>query len=205
MDKEKLLSFDDSKCIEILLNNNVLAFPTETVYGLGVIYDSKIAFDNLVSLKRRAPDKPFTLMISSKDEFERFAYIDQKTRRVIDKFLPGEITLLLKSKDNYPWVNLNSDIIGIRMSSSVKVCELIKRIGKPLLVTSANISGLEPMNTAEDVYETFKEELKGIVKEESLSSNKPSTIVLIKDNEIKLIRSGSIPFDEIKNTWEGNL
>lgn len=200
--KKEFLSFEDSKCIEILLSNNVLAFPTETVYGLGVVYDSKLAFDRLVSLKKRSPDKPFTVMISSKEDVHKFAYIDEKTQRVINEFFPGEITLLLKSKKCYPWVNLNSDTIGIRMSASKDVCKLIGKVGKPLLVTSANISGFEAMNTAEDVYSTFKDDLKGIVKSSNKSSSVPSTIVLLKDGEIKLIRKGSIPFEKIKKIWE---
>lgn len=200
--KKEFLSFEDSKCVEILLSNNVLAFPTETVYGLGVVYDSKLAFDRLVSLKKRSPDKPFTVMISSKEDVHKFAYIDEKIQRVIDEFFPGEITLLLKSKKCYPWVNLNSDTIGIRMSASKDVCKLIGRVGKPLLVTSANISGFEAMNTAEDVYSTFKDDLKGIVKSSNKSSSVPSTIVLLKDGEIKLIRKGSIPFEKIKKIWE---
>lgn len=200
--KKEFLSFEDSRCVEILLSNNVLAFPTETVYGLGVVYDSKLAFDRLVSLKKRSPDKPFTVMISSKEDVHKFAYIDEKIQRVIDEFFPGEITLLLKSKKCYPWVNLNSDTIGIRMSASKDVCKLIGRVGKPLLVTSANISGFEAMNTAEDVYSTFKDDLKGIVKSSNKSSSVPSTIVLLKDGEIKLIRKGSIPFEKIKKIWE---
>ena len=199
----KFLKFEDSKCIDILLNDDVLAFPTETVYGLGVVYDSKTAFDNLVSLKRRSPDKPFTVMISSINDVERFAYIDEKIQKVINAFFPGEITLLLKAKESYPWVTLGSDTIGIRMSASKDVCDLISRVGKPLLVTSANISGEESLYTSEEVYNVFKDELKGIVKEkENNSSNVPSTIVLIKDGNIKLIREGKLSFLDIKKVWE---
>ncbi len=200
--KKEFLAFEDSKCVGILLSNNVLAFPTETVYGLGVVYDSKLAFDRLVSLKKRSPDKPFTVMVSSKEDVHKFAYIDKKIQRVIDEFFPGEITLLLRSKKCYPWVNLNSDTIGIRMSASKDVCKLIEKVGKPLLVTSANISGFEAMNNAEDVYFTFKDDLKGIVNSFNKSSSVPSTIVLLKDGEIKLIRKGSIPFEKIKKIWE---
>ena len=203
---KQFLKFEDAKCIDILLNEDVLAFPTETVYGLGVIYDSKKAFDNLVSLKRRSPDKPFTVMISSLSDIDKFAYIDEKIKRVIDKYFPGEITLLLKAKDNYPWVTLGSKIIGIRMSAAKDVCDLISRVNKPLLVTSANISGEESLYNAEDVEKVFKDEIKGIVKSNNNnSSNIPSTIVLISDDNIKLIRQGKLSFEEIKSVWEGNI
>lgn len=199
----KLISFNDENCIKSLLNEEVLAFPTETVYGLGVVYDSKRAFDSLVNLKRRSPEKPFTVMISNIKDAYKFAYIDEKTKRVIEKFFPGEITLLLKAKDNYPWVTLNSDTIGIRMSASKEVCDLISRVNKPLLVTSANISGENTLLKTEEVYEKFNGEISYIVKSNNKSSNVASTIVLIKDNDIKLIRQGNISFDNIKNVWEG--
>lgn len=201
--EKKFLSFEDDLCIDILNSSNVLAFPTETVYGLGVVYDSKLAFDRLVSLKRRTPDKPFTVMISSLEQVDEFAYVDEKTRRVIEKYFPGEITLLLKSKKTYPWVNLDSDTIGIRMSASQDVCNLIAKVNKPLLVTSANISSHPQLNDENEILHTFNDEIKGIVVSNNKSnSNIPSTIVLIKDGEIKLIREGKIKFEEIKGVYD---
>lgn len=199
----KLINFKDENCVKSLLNEEVLAFPTETVYGLGVIYDSKKAFDKLVNLKRRSPEKPFSVMISDINDVNKFAYVDEKIKRVIDSFFPGEITLLLKAKDNYPWVTLNSDTIGIRMSASKDVCDLISRVNKPLLVTSANISGESTLLKTEEVFEKFNGEIAYIVKSNNKSSNVASTIVLIKDNDIKLIRQGNISFDNIKKVWEG--
>ena len=200
----KYLSFNDEKALNIINEGHVLAFPTETVFGLGVIYDKKEAFDELVSLKQRNPDKPFTIMISNIQEIAFFTDIDEKIRRVIDKYFPGEITLILKSKKTYPWIDLNQGTVGIRMSALNELNEFIARIGKPLLVTSANISGQSPLYNAEEVNDTFKENLKGIVKLDNInSSNLPSTIVKIIDGKIELIRQGKISFDEIKKTWEG--
>ena len=202
--ESKFLSFNDNKALEIISNNHVLAFPTETVYGLGIVYDSKSAFDELVGLKKRPPTKPFTVMISSISQIDEFAYIDQKTKKIIDKYFPGEITLILKSKPTYSWVNLNQETIGIRMSALKELNDFISKVGKPMLVTSANISGEKTLYTASEVQEVFKDEIEGIVSLDSyISSNLPSTIVMIIDDRIELIRQGSIPFEDIKKIWEG--
>ncbi len=204
--EHEYLSFEDEKCVKILLKGDVLAFPTETVFGLGAIYDSKNAFDKLVNLKNRSPEKPFTVMVSNKNDIYKFAEVDEKTQRVIDKFLPGEITLLLTSKKTYPWVSLNQKTIGIRFSALKEVSDLISRVGKPLLVTSANRSGKPALNTYDEVYEEFKNDSLPIVKLENYQkSNLPSTIVLIDKDSISLIRQGAIPFKEIKSCWEGVL
>ena len=199
----RIYDFDDERVIQEIKNNNVVALPTETVYGLGVIYDSLEAFERLVKVKQRKPDKPFTLMLSCIEDIKNYAYFDENTYRVILKYMPGEITLLLKPKESlYPWVTLNSPYIGIRIAGLLKVGELIKKVGQPMLVTSANISSFPACVDFEQTYETFSSYIPAIIKGETISSI-PSTIVKCDEGTITLIRQGRIPFEEIKKTWEG--
>ena len=199
----KIYDFDDERVIQEIKNNNVVALPTETVYGLGVIYDSLEAFERLVKVKQRKPDKPFTLMLSCIEDIKNYAYFDENTYRVILKYMPVEITLLLKPKESlYPWVTLNSPYIGIRIAGLLKVGELIKKVGQPMLVTSANISSFPACVDFEQTYETFASYIPAIIKGETTSSI-PSTIVKCDEGSITLIRQGRIPFEEIKKTWEG--
>ena len=199
----RIYDFDDERVIQEIKNNNVVALPTETVYGLGVIYDSLEAFERLVKVKQRKPDKPFTLMLSCIEDIKNYAYFDENTYRVILKYMPGEITLLLKPKESlYPWVTLNSPYIGIRIAGLLKVGELIKKVGQPILVTSANISSFPACVDFEQTYETFASYIPAIIKGETTSSI-PSTIVKCDEESITLIRQGRIPFEEIKKTWEG--
>ena len=201
--KCKIYDFDDDEVVQEIKNNNVIALPTETVYGLGVIYSSQDAFEKLVQVKKRKPDKPFTLMLSSIQEINKYAYFDEKTWKVIKKYMPGEITLLLKPKEHlYSWVTLNSPYIGIRIAGLLKVGELIKKVGSPMLITSANISSYPACINFEQTYDTFSSSIKGIIKGET-SSSIPSTIVKCDEGNITLIRQGRIPFEEIKKTWEG--
>ena len=198
--KTKLIDFNDAYCIDIVKSNEVLAFPTETVFGLGVIYNSKEAFDKLCNLKRRMPDKPFTIMVSKKEDISLFVDLNEKMERLIDRFMPGEVTFLFPVKEGlYPWINLNHKTVGIRISASRNVRDLIDRVGLPMLVTSANISGEETLLTSEQVYEKFDGELLAVV-EGKCESNIASTIVLI-DEELKLIRQGSVLFEDIVKEW----
>ena len=199
----RIYDFDDERVIQEIKNNNVVALPTETVYGLGVIYDSLEAFERLVKVKQRKPDKPFTLMLSCIEDIKNYAYFDENTYRVILKYMPGEITLLLKPKESlYPWVTLNSPYIGIRIAGLLKVGELIKKVGQPMLVTSANISSFPACVDFEQNYETFSSYISAIINGKTTSSI-PSTIVKCDEESITLIRQGRIPFEEIKKTWEG--
>ena len=197
----KLLKFDDSLCETLIKNGEVLAFPTETVFGLGVVYDSKEAFDNLCNVKKRKPDKPFTIMLSKKEDIALFVDLNDKMKNLIDKFMPGEVTFLFPVKGGlYPWVTLNHKTVGIRISASKDVRNLIKRVNKPMLVTSANMSGEETLLTSEEVYEKFNKKIPAIV-EGVCESNIASTIVLIGE-ELKLIRQGGVLFEDIVKEWE---
>lgn len=198
----KFLTFTSQECLDIIKSNEVLSFPTETVYGLGVIYDSKEAFDRLCKLKNRIPDKPFTIMVSKKEEISQFVDLNAKMQRLIDKFMPGEITILFPCKQGlYPWLTLNQKTVGIRISGDENVRSLIARVGKPMLVTSANMSSFPALYNSEDVYKVFNNKILGIVEGKCVSKL-PSTIVLIDGDNLKLIRLGSIAFEEILKEWE---
>lgn len=198
--KTELLNFEDETCLRILKAGHVLAFPTETVFGFGVIAE-KEAFDELCALKNRVPDKPFTIMVSEKEEIARFADLDERSKRLIDRFMPGEITVLFPAKAGLAhYLTLGQETVGIRISGKREVRELIRRVGNPMLVTSANFSGMPPLLEEKSVLTQFEGKIRGIVQGRC-ESNIPSTIVMIKEGRLSLIRQGSIPFKEIEEEW----
>lgn len=199
----KILTFKDKKILkDELLQNNVIAFPTETVFGLGVISTSIDAFNNLVKVKNRTPDKPFTLMCSSTKQISQYALVSKKSQRLIDKYMPGSITLLLPVKDNIPsYITLNSKCIGVRIPDSHGLIELIEYVGCPLLVPSANKSTFAPALTIDEVVKAFEGEIEYCVDGKT-TTNIPSTIVMIDEyDKIKLIRKGPISFQEIEKEF----
>lgn len=182
-----------------LLSGEVVAFPTETVFGLGVIFDDEKAYQKLVTIKERPPTQPFTLMCASTLEIEKYAELSVEAKKIVKTFMPGPLTIIVKVKADVPsFVTLGTGYIGIRVSESKLVQDLIRLTGKPLLVPSANKHGVNPCLSSESTYEAFNGELPYIIEGASIS-NIPSTIIKIND-KIELIRTGSIPFTKILET-----
>lgn len=182
---------------EELLNHKVIAFPTETVMGLGIIYNDIEAYNLLNAIKRRPEDKPYTMMIGDPSKIKEYAYIDERIERVIKHFLPGSLTLLLKGKENLPYhVSHGSGVIGIRVPSNKEALELLKEVNVPLLVPSANVSGQSPALSSDEVRTIFSDKIKAIISGKSIS-NTPSTIIDFTNDEPILIREGTIKFSDV--------
>ena len=180
-----------------LSNHQVIAFPTETVFGLGVFYDDEKAYNLLNKVKNRREDKPYTMMLSDVKEISKYAFIKDKYLPIINKYMPGSLTILMRAKKCVPaYVTHNTGIIGIRIPSNKEALDLLKFIKKPLLVPSANKADQKPALSASEVKAIFKDEIEVIIPGE-ISSGEPSTIIDLTGDEIKLIRKGPIPFEEL--------
>lgn len=191
------------KAVEILKAGGLVAFPTETVYGLACICDKETSFERLVQVKNRRPDQPFTLMCSSIDQALNYCLPDEGTKRVMDQFMPGAITILVKPKDDLsPWMTLNSPFIGIRIPGSKLVLDLIDKVGTPLLVPSANKTGEKTSTDFEEVLKVFDGEIDGII-EGKCNQLIASTIVKFDNGEVSLVRKGLLEFDKIKSVYLG--
>ena len=190
---------------EILKRGGVIAFPTETVFGLGVVYDNKEAYDALVSVKRRPPEKPFTLMLADPEEIEKYAELTNVSRALVKAFMPGQFTMITKAKEGLPsWCISPEGNVGIRIADYPLIRDLIRKTGKPLLVPSANRSGEPPANSAKEVEEVFKNDIDAVI-EGSSTSKVPSTVVLVKDSFTHVFREGVVTIDEIKKVIEKEI
>lgn len=181
-----------------LNNHQVIAFPTETVFGMGVYYDDEQAYHLLNQIKRRREDKPYTLMLSDISDITKYAYIKESELNALKKFIPGPITLLLKCKNSVPsYVTHNTGIIGVRIPENKEALDLLKYLEKPLLVPSANRADQKPAMNDEEVKAIFNDEVAVIIPGKSVGGL-PSTIVDLTGEEIKLIRQGPISLEDIK-------
>ncbi len=182
---------------EALLKHQVVAFPTETVMGLGVLFDDREAYDLLNKIKRRPEDKPYTMMVKDVSEIGKYAVINEVTQRVIDAFMPGSITVLVPAKDCVPaYVTHNTGVLGIRIPTNKEAAELLVAIDKPLLVPSANRSGEKPALNSDEVKAIFGSEIAQIVSGKALGEV-PSTIVDLTKNEVKVVRPGPVKEEDI--------
>ena len=187
---------------EKLLNHGVVAFPTETVMGLGVIYNDFEAYNKLNKVKRRPEDKPYTLMVKSKDDLYKYGVINENTQRVIDAFMPGSLTILVPVKDNSvpAYVTHNTNVIGMRIPTNEEAKLLLEEVKLPLLVPSANRSGEKPALNSEQAKAIFQDEIDFVVSGES-KTEVPSTIVDLTNECPKVVRVGPISEEEIMRVW----
>lgn len=183
---------------KLLKEGKVIAFPTETVYGLGVVYDDKVAYDSLCTVKRRPPEKPFTLMLADVKDVEKYADLNNVAKALVNAFMPGQFTLITKAKEGLPsWCISETGNVGIRIADYDLIRDLIRKTGKPLLVPSANKSGEKPATRTSEVIDAFGEELAAVVEGESIS-NIPSTIVFVSEKYSNIFREGAVKIEDIK-------
>lgn len=186
------------ECVEILKEDKALIFPTETVFGIGIKATSESNYERLVEIKKRPPDKPFTLMCSDISQFENLVEINDATRKIIEHFMPGAITLILKTKKEVPhFIDLGTGFVGVRIPDDEFVLKMISKVGAPLLVPSANKSGETPALNSKVACEYFKDDDVSIVEGECINGL-ASTIIKIDGEEISLIRKGPISLEKIK-------
>lgn len=191
------MMIDEKKLKNALFNHGVIAFPTETVMGLGVIFDDELAYKKLNKIKNRPNDKPYAMLLKDAKDIEKYGFFDEKYNKIIVKYMPGPLTILIKSKESVPsFATHSTNIVGIRVPDNKIIQKILSIINKPLLAPSANKSGEQPCTTYKQVEREFKNELDYIVNIDSLG-NKPSTIIDISGENIKLIREGDIPFSQI--------
>ena len=194
-------SFEYEKIVEDLLNGHVVGFPTDTVYGLAIVYDNKSAFDKLYNIKNRDINKPISMMVYDKEVLKEVAYIDENSKKIIEKLMPGALTIILKAKPNLPeHVTFNLKTIGVRIPTNKTALDILEKVNKPLLVTSANISNEPSLLKSKDVYEKFKSMLYSMIDEDALGNEASSVISVYED--IKIYRQGPIDLKTIKKVVE---
>lgn len=188
----------------LLKEGKLVAFPTDTVFGLACVYDNEKSISDMKYAKERPDSKPFPLMVGSKAQIEEIAYVDDRTRRIIESWLPGALTLILKKKEAIPdYVTNGEDTIAIRMADDEFVLQLIKEVGKPLLVTSANISSQPSATSDSEAYAQLNGRIDGIVKGNSLGA-RASTIIDVTKDELSVLREGPISLDRINFSLKGD-
>ena len=198
------IGLDLNKAASILLDGGVVAFPTETVMGLGVVFDNYEAYKHLNELKGRPEDKPYTMMLGDIKDIEKYAYINSDAKKIIDTYMPGPITILLKAKENVPnYVTHGTNIIGIRVPDFDILNKLLKIVKKPLLAPSANPSGMPPALDPKKVSIYFNKTLEYIIDYNS-KGELPSTIVDLSKDKAIILREGNIKKELIFNTLKEN-
>lgn len=186
------------KAAELLKQGKVVAFPTETVYGLGAGIFFAEAVQEIFRLKGRPADNPLIAHISDLAQLDQIVVeIPKSFYRLAESFFPGPLTIVLKKASIVPdCVTAGLPTLGVRMPGSSLARELIRAVGMPLVAPSANLSGKPSSTTAEHVRADFKDQLAAIVEGECRYGLE-STVMMLEPIPT-LLRPGQIRKEEIE-------
>ncbi len=187
-------TFPDKALIEeaaiILRKGGLVAFPTETVYGIGANYLDKKAIDRLYKIKKRPKTKPFTIHIADFKALGKLGIVlSKESERVIHKFWPGPLTIITFNK--------KKEKIGLRMPRNRVALALIHATGVPIVAPSANISGKKPPISAKEVSSGMKGLVDIILDGGTTEVKKESTILDVTKNPFKVLREGAISKEDL--------
>ena len=193
-------NIDFDKISNLIIEGSTFCYPTDTLYGLGCRYDNKASIEKIISLKGRNINHFFSLLFKDIDMLDYFFSISELEKKIIDKFLPGKLSILLLPKNkNMFYTNFIGldDKISCRISSDNFNKEIYKKIDFPIVSTSANISGKKNLFNISDIIDTFEESLDFIVDYGDIGYSKGSTILNVNNDVLNLIRDGDIQFETI--------
>lgn len=189
--------------VTVLEGGGVILYPTDTLYGLGADIRNESAVLRVFNIKNREYDKPISIACAKKD-VEKYAEVDFETRKIIDKYLPGPMTLILKKKESVPdWIT-NNEFVGIRVIDEPFVKGVTEKLGA-ITTTSANRTG-EPApncmyNELSDgllvpVSEWIKEQVDLVVDSGETKIKEQSTIIKIDEGKVTLVRKGAVKIEQ---------
>jgi len=201
MNKQELLGLSLDRAVRCIREGGIVAFPTETYYGLAVDPDSLLAVAKLFTLKKRQADKPLLLLIESLEQLQLITeHIPAEFLPLMEKYWPGPLTLVFRAKKEIcRQLTGNTGTVGVRISSHPVAGELVRRMGKPLTATSANLSGQLPASTAAEVLAMFGDSLSYIVDGGQTPAGLCSTVLSFHGGKCTVLRQGQIDLsDELK-------
>ena len=185
---------------QIIRNGGIVIFPTETVYGIGTSGLDEDAIKKLYEVKLRPLNKPISLLVNNLEMVEKIAKnITEVEYRLMEKFFPGPLTIILEKKDIVPDIlTSNTNTVGIRMPSGEIAKKLIEFAGVPIATSSSNISGKPSGTNITDIKKDFKGKVDCFIDNGESELGIPSTVIRVIDNIPHILRQGTISEKEIK-------
>lgn len=199
--KEVALIEAAQRAAEALANGEIILYPTDTVYGLGVDATDKDAIAALRDLKGRDERKPILIMLPSVDSIEEYAEMNGTAWTLAERFLPGPLTLVLPAKKTISYDLTFNRTIGIRIPNDPFCLALATVFGKPITSTSANRSEQEVLSTVPDIIEQFgylADSISLSIDAGERTGGVPSTIVSCTEGGYSVLREGAITRREIE-------
>lgn len=195
-----MITKDIQKAIEALENNELIALPTETVYGLAGNAYNETAIKKIFELKKRPLYNPLIVHLHSVAQLKEVAReIPEKAKMLAEKFWPGSLTLVLKKQAHIPdLVTAGKDTVAVRVPQHLMALALLEQLDFPLVAPSANPFGSISPTSAQHVWNYFQDKLPVILDGGNCANGVESTIIGFQGDEAVLYRHGSVSVEEIE-------
>ncbi len=198
MNKQKISEESVQEIIGCLKNNGIAIFPTDTVYGIGAVYNNPKGIDRIYDVKQRDRSKPIIALISNISHLDKLISFEEEDQgnilEIMKKYWPGELTIVF---ENSKYNVAEDNTIGIRIPGNEILLRIIESCGGIVFTTSANISGEKSPVKTEDISYDILEKTDFILDGGTILNGVPSTVIKYSAGEISVLREGNIKTEEI--------
>jgi L-threonylcarbamoyladenylate synthase len=201
------LSLEDGRAlehaIEVLQRGGVIAFPTDTVYGIGASLQHPEALRRIYDLKGRQPDKPLPILISRPEVVDQLSPdVDERLIELAQHFWPGALTVVMPAADHLPAeVKAPDNTIGVRLPNHSIPLTIADHAGGAIVATSANLSGQEAAHTASEIRDAFGGAIDVILDGGFAPAANASTVIRVTNSDIEVLREGVISAGDLRAIW----
>ena len=188
---------------ELIKQGKIVVFPTETVYGIGTNGLDEQAVKKLYEVKQRPLNKPISLLVSNMEMVNEIAKdITETEYKIMEKFFPGPLTIILKKKEIVPdIVTAGQPTVGVRMPSGEIARNLVEIAGVPIAAPSANISGKPSGTNLQEIKKYFEGKVDYCIDGGESELGLSSTIVQVVNEKIQILRDGIITLEQINQKF----
>jgi len=189
---------------KIIREGGVIVFPTDTVYGIGCDPFNDKSVKRVYEIKRRS-GKPMPILAKDLNDIKKIAEMNEVEFKIASKLWPGQLTILLNAKPSFRSSRLVSEdgMVGVRIPACLQTLIIIEESGGLLVGTSANISGLSPPQSIQELNEEILNSVDLVIDGGRCLTGKPSTVIkLVNDDRLKILRLGSITIERLKEVCE---
>ena len=180
------------KIVNIIRNGGLVIMPTDTIYGILGDATNEEAIKKVFELKNRENNKPLLILVNGIEMLKRYVVdINELENKLIKQYWPGPLTIIFKKKNINDLLTCGKDTIGIRYPNDDRILELITKLDRPLFSTSVNISGEANVISLDYVQQSILDGVDYVV-DEGECNNSSSTIIIVVNNQVEILREGSI-------------
>lgn len=194
-----------SEVVEFLGNGGLVCIATDTLFALSCDATNQSAVEKLYQTKKRDREKKLPVLFHSIDHILEYCELPQVAYNLAKKFWPGKLTIILNLKLHALDHNIFGNTIAARIPGSNEVLEIIKGLNRPIIGTSANISGCNNLTTIDEIEAQFSGSEVRIFKGNTTISGIQSTIISIDNGKINLVREGAIASEEMFSSLDCNI